>query len=127
MKLEHHPADDRHVQHAGTSQSVAFFVEAEDARRYVELINVRDALADRIVPPPEEDTRVYVDGGKYTVVFRASGKLEAHRYGQQWRDLTGDNLVYHLALELDEARRNLSLAIEDRDDARAKLSTTTPS
>lgn len=51
--------------------------------------------------------RIDVDGGKYTVVSDA-GHLTALRYGQPWRELTGDNLVFHLAMELQEARGELA-------------------
>lgn len=46
---------------------------------------------------------VDVADGKYTVHIN-SGKLTASRYGEPWRVLTGDNLIYWLAVELAEAR-----------------------
>jgi hypothetical protein len=46
---------------------------------------------------------VDVADGKY-VVHINEGKLTASRYGNPWRDLTGDNLIYWLAVELAEAR-----------------------
>lgn len=49
--------------------------------------------------------RVDVQDGKYTVVFdRESGALRAERYGAEWRDLTGDKLVYSLAAEVQRLR-----------------------
>ena len=39
-----------------------------------------------------------------------SGRLKALRYGKEWRDLCGDNLVYYLALELQEAREKIESA-----------------
>jgi hypothetical protein len=50
------------------------------------------------------DTKVTVADGKYTVVIPENGGLHALRYNEPWRDLTGDNLVYYLAVELHEAR-----------------------
>ena len=47
--------------------------------------------------------RVSVADGKHTVVIDG-GKLSALRYGEPWRDLAGDNLVYWLAVELKAAR-----------------------
>lgn len=47
--------------------------------------------------------RIDVADGKYTVVID-NGKLFALRYGQPWQDLTGNNLVYWLATELQAAR-----------------------
>jgi len=48
-------------------------------------------------------TEIQVNDGKYTVVMDG-GKLSALRYGEPWQDLTGNNLVYWLAIELQEAR-----------------------
>lgn len=48
---------------------------------------------------------VSVCDGKYTVVQEKAGSLKALRYGEPWRDCTGDNLIYYLAVELDELRR----------------------
>lgn len=39
----------------------------------------------------------YADG-KYTVINN-NGNLSALRYGEPWRDLTGDNLVYWMLVE----------------------------
>ena len=51
---------------------------------------------------------IEVGGGKYTVVIHDSGHMEALRHGEPWRkDLTGDGLVYWLAVELQEARNKL--------------------
>lgn len=47
--------------------------------------------------------RVEVDGGKYTVVMDMKN-FRALRHGEGWQDLTGNNLVFHLAYELAEAR-----------------------
>ena len=48
---------------------------------------------------------VSVCDGKYRVVMDDTyNKVMALRYDQPWRDCTGDNLVYYLAAELDEAR-----------------------
>jgi hypothetical protein len=51
--------------------------------------------------------QVTVADGKYTVqigVGLHAGQLNALRYGEPWQDLTGNNLVYWLAVELREAR-----------------------
>lgn len=50
-------------------------------------------------------TKVSVAEGKYTVVFDEDGGLKALRYGEEWRDCCGDNLVYCLASELHELRQ----------------------
>lgn len=56
-------------------------------------------------------TEISVNDGKYTVVVD-EGKLSALRYGESWQDLTGNNLVYWLAVELAEAREKLDIAKE---------------
>lgn len=65
---------------------------------------------DQETPAAEakDDVLVVVDGGKYTVVIPANGGLHALRYGEPWRDLTGDNLVFNLAWELNEARAEIA-------------------
>lgn len=52
--------------------------------------------------------KVSVDGGKYTVLSDGKGRLFAERYDEPWQDLTGNNLVYWLAVELLEAREELA-------------------
>lgn len=51
-----------------------------------------------------ETLRVEIEDGKYTVIQEADGRLLALRYGEQWRDLTGDKLVYALAAEVEKLR-----------------------
>jgi hypothetical protein len=48
---------------------------------------------------------VTIADGKYTVIQDETGRLRALRYGEEWRDCCGDNLVYYLATEVDELRR----------------------
>ena len=52
--------------------------------------------------------KVKVDDDKYTVFLPTEPQdhrnFRALRYGEEWRDLTGDNLIYNLAYELNEAR-----------------------
>lgn len=54
--------------------------------------------------------RVTVYDGKYTVVIMPMGGLFALRYGEEWRDLTGDGLVLALAQEIEELRERLAKA-----------------
>ena len=46
--------------------------------------------------------KVKVDDDKYTVLFPTEpqdhGNFRALRYGEEWRDLTGDNLIYNLVV-----------------------------
>lgn len=43
--------------------------------------------------------------GKYTVIYEG-GKVTALRYGEPWQDLTGNNLVYWMLVEVDKLREN---------------------
>ena len=51
------------------------------------------------------DERVSVEDGKCTVVMQSDGGLRALRYGESWRDLTGDKLIVWLVAELRDARQ----------------------
>lgn len=59
----------------------------------------------------EIDLEVY--DGKYRFVFDAKGS-RAYRYGEPWRDCTGDGFVLALAQDLQEARHQ-------RDELRKAL------
>lgn len=48
-------------------------------------------------------TRIELADGKYTVIFD-EGRLSALRYGEPWRDLTGDNLIYWMMVEIEQLR-----------------------
>lgn len=48
-----------------------------------------------------------VADGKYSVYQEKDGALQALRYGEKWRDLTGDNLVFNLMVELIEAKKTI--------------------
>lgn len=58
-----------------------------------------------IVSDEQKDVlNVTVESGKYTVKQDASGRLTALRYGNTWRDCTGDKLIYALAAEVESLR-----------------------
>jgi len=66
--------------------------------------------------------KVSVGGGKYTVIvpetpadYEEGIHLSALRYGESWRDMTGDNLVQCLAAELHEARQELAKLNQPRE------------
>jgi hypothetical protein len=46
--------------------------------------------------------------GKYEVVFD-EGKLYATRYGESWRDLCGDNLIYWMLVDVVKYRELLEI------------------
>ena len=43
--------------------------------------------------------------GKYTVIQEPTGETRVLRYGEEWRDVTGDNVICGLAWELQESRK----------------------
>lgn len=47
--------------------------------------------------------------GKYTVEAK-DGNITALRYGQLWQDLTGNNLVYWMLVEVEELKEALKRA-----------------
>lgn len=61
---------------------------------------------------------VTVNEGKYRVVMGQNYCLYAERYGEKWRDLVGDNLVYSLAYELQEAREEIERLRQYSEDQR---------
>ncbi len=52
-------------------------------------------------------TQIEIADGKYTLTLD-QGRLTALRYGEKWRDLTGDNLVYWMMCEIQELRDQLA-------------------
>ena len=50
-----------------------------------------------------------VGDGKYTIIFHDSGSMEALRYGEPWRDLTGDGLVLAMLQEIDSLKAALEM------------------
>ena len=55
--------------------------------------------------------RIDVCEGKYTVI-NDNGKLSALRYGEPWRDLTGDNLIYWMMVEITSLREKNGVLVE---------------
>ena len=58
------------------------------------------------------DKIFWEDGsGKYGVVFE-NGHLKATRYGEEWRDLAGDNLVLSMLFAIEALDAELAIAID---------------
>lgn len=71
---------------------------------------------------------VNLENGKYTVIQEDDGRLYALRYGEVWRDLCGDKLVYSLAAEVERLREKINpdkdqgiLKLEDEKDKYIKI------
>jgi hypothetical protein len=52
---------------------------------------------------------ITVADGKYTLIQTGQGQLKALRHGEEWRDLTGDNLILALGQEIEQLRNDLAL------------------
>jgi len=61
------------------------------------------------INPEDCDYYLELENGKYTVYQEKQGSLKALRYGEPWRDLCGDNLVFYLMVELSEAKDLLKM------------------
>ena len=52
--------------------------------------------------------KIDLGNGKYHLTFdEKTGKLEACRYGEAWRDLTGDNLILALMQRITDLEKLL--------------------
>lgn len=56
------------------------------------------------------ETKVQLSDGKYAVIHCDGQGLRALRYGEPWRDLSGDGLVLAMAQEIERLRAALSSA-----------------
>jgi len=65
-------------------------------------------MLDDFVEPPEPEFSLKLDGGKYTLI-RDRNRQYALRYGEPWRDLTGDNLIYSLIVEIERLNNQIKL------------------
>lgn len=59
---------------------------------------------------------VSVANGKYTLILPSEGGLHALRYGERWRDLTGDGMVLALVQEIAELREKLTDLVVSCED-----------
>lgn len=62
-------------------------------------------------------TRLELADGKYTLVREPTGNMHALRYGEPWRDLVGDNLIYWMAVEIER----LQELLDAKEKAKEKL------
>jgi hypothetical protein len=63
---------------------------------------------------------VTICDGKYTVIQEPTGGTRVLRYGEEWRDVTGDNVICGLAWELQASREH----IKRLEEAGSKLDKT---
>lgn len=58
-----------------------------------------------------------LENGKYTVVDSLSegGRFYAQRYGEDWRDLTGDNLILAMFYEIESLRHEVNQLTDNKE------------
>lgn len=56
-----------------------------------------------------------VADGKYSVYQERFGSIMALRYGEPWRGLCGDNLVFNMMVELIDAKEKIKNALDAMD------------
>jgi hypothetical protein len=90
--------------------------------RYIVVPGGRDPFEDcddKTVYSQEVSKKINIDdlalhvsicGEKYTVQQSHEGELNVLRFGEQWRECTGDNLIYSLAAEIQELRDKIKEA-----------------
>lgn len=76
--------------------------DREKAEAIMKGLGKQPPIATGRVPLSKQELfRVSVNDGKYTLIAYKDGGLEAFRYGEKWRDLTGDGLVFQLGCALN--------------------------
>ena len=53
---------------------------------------------------------IELDNGKYTVMYDENNQypMKCLRYGEEWRDLVGDNLIFWLCAKIEELEEKVS-------------------
>lgn len=51
--------------------------------------------------------KVSICDGKYTIIQDASGRTNVLRYGESWRDVTGDNVILGAAYEIEKLQARI--------------------
>jgi len=55
--------------------------------------------------------RIDINDGKYSVI-NDEGRLTALRYGEPWRNLSGDNLIYWMFVEIVNLKAEIAQMAE---------------
>ena len=61
--------------------------------------------------------RVSVEGGKYTYVVTETNS-RVLRYGELWRDATGDKFTYSMAAEIESLREQVEKLTKELDNVK---------
>jgi predicted nucleic acid-binding Zn-ribbon protein len=65
------------------------------------------------------ELNVTICDGKYTIIQKPTGKTRVLRYGEEWDDVTGDNLICGLARELQESRERIKQLEDELNELRS--------
>lgn len=63
--------------------------------------------------------KVSICDGKYTIIQDASGRTNVLRYGEAWRDVTGDNVILGAAYEIEKLQERIKQLEDNRTMAAA--------
>ena len=55
------------------------------------------------------DYEINLYDNKYTYIFYKDGTSECLRYGEKWRDTTGDNLLFHMSMTIKDLQKQLKI------------------
>lgn len=58
-------------------------------------------------------TQLELEQGKYIIVNYVDGSTHIFRYGEQWRDVTGDNVIFFLVAMIEDQRTLLENVVTD--------------
>lgn len=65
--------------------------------------------------------KLELDDGKYTYIRYEQGGQEALRYGDPWRELTGDNLILFLGFKVEELLERNTKLERELNEAKERL------
>ena len=53
---------------------------------------------------------IELDNGKYTVIYDENNQypMKCLRYGEEWRNLVGDNLIFWLCAKIEELEEKIN-------------------
>mgnify|MGYP006279048435 CR=1 FL=1 len=55
----------------------------------------------------KDNLRVSICDGKYTIIQDSSCRSKVLRYGEEWREVTGDNVILGAAFEIEKLKERI--------------------
>lgn len=55
----------------------------------------------------KDNLRVSICDGKYTIIQDSSYRSKVLRYGEEWREVTGDNVILGAAFEIEKLKERI--------------------